>query len=57
MEKFIPNIEKSNKELIKDLLMQKSFIGTGSNMICRSEIVRQINGFDENLGDTKTLNS
>lgn len=47
MEKFIPNIEKSNKELIKDLLMQKSFIGTGSNMICRSEIVRQINGFDE----------
>lgn len=49
IQKFIPDIEKDNKELIKELLMQKSFIGTGSNMICKKSIINEINGFDESF--------
>lgn len=44
----VPNINnKSIKELQIDLLEQKSFFGTGSNMICKREIVNYIGGFDE----------
>lgn len=31
----------------KDLLMQKSFFGTGSNMFFRADILKKLNGFDE----------
>lgn len=44
---IIPDLNKPIKELIIDLLMQKSFIGTGSNMICKKRIIERINGFDE----------
>ncbi len=44
-----------SKTLIKLLLLEESFIGTGSNMICRSEIVKKINGFDETFTRNQDL--
>lgn len=45
-----PNVNnKSISELQCDVLSQQSFIGTGSNMICKTELVKKINGFDENF--------
>lgn len=44
------NIESfKNTELIYILLNQKSFFGTGSNMICKKSIIEEINGFDESF--------
>lgn len=45
-KRSIPIIAKCKSQLILDLLLQKSFIGTGSNIICKSSIVREIGGFD-----------
>lgn len=43
-----PNINnKSISRLQCDVLSQKSFIGTGSNMVCKVELVKEIGGFDE----------
>ena len=47
--------EINKKNLIKLLLMEKSFIGTGSNMICKSNIVKKINGFDESFTRNQDL--
>lgn len=46
---IIPNVNKSNRELQIELLNQKSFFGSGSNIICKKEIVDKINGFDESF--------
>lgn len=45
-KKDIPVI-KSNKEMQYDLLSQKSYFGTGSNIIVRKELIDIIKGFDE----------
>ncbi len=43
-----PNISDKNVQKLQcDILSQKSFIGTGSNMVCRTKLVREIEGFDE----------
>lgn len=34
---------------VYELLRQKSFFGTGSNFLCKSEFVRDIGGFDESF--------
>ncbi len=47
LKKGKPNINLSNYDLQKKLLKQESFFGTGSNLICKSDIVKKINGFDE----------
>lgn len=44
---IVPNLSKDITKLQIDLLNQKSFFGTGSNIICRKEIVTKIKGFDE----------
>lgn len=46
-KKVIPNLNYSNEKLQYKLLCQESFFGTGSNIICRTEIVNKIQGFDE----------
>lgn len=38
-----------------DLLEQKSFFGTGSNMFFRAEAIKNINGFDENFKRNQDL--
>jgi len=43
---YYPTI-KNKKDLILGLLNQKSFFGTGSNLICKTSIVKKISGFDE----------
>lgn len=46
----IPEVDKySFKDLQIQLLKQNSFFGSGSNIVCRREIINQINGFDENF--------
>ncbi len=45
-KKIIPDVNKSIPQLILDLLLQKSFIGTGSNIVCKSSIIREVGGFD-----------
>ncbi|MBS6642771.1 MAG: glycosyltransferase family 2 protein [Clostridiaceae bacterium] len=46
----IPELDKcSIKDLQILLLKQDSFFGTGSNIVCRREIINQINGFDESF--------
>ena len=47
--KKMPDFNYSNKELQYMLLCQESFFGTGSNIICRKDIVNKINGFDVNF--------
>ena len=46
-KKIHPIEETDNKELIYKLLCIDSFFGTGSNLICRKDIIEKINGFDE----------
>lgn len=41
------NYATKNGEFSKDLLMQKSFFSTGSNLFFRANILRELNGFDE----------
>lgn len=46
--KKIKKQKKYNKRnMIYSLLCQKSFIGTGSNIVCKKSIINTINGFDE----------
>lgn len=47
--KYISNNESNKYILIERLLKQDSFFGTGSNLVCRKEIVDEINGFDESF--------
>ncbi len=49
IQKKMPGLDKNINELIYELLNQKSFIITGSNMVCKTEIVKLISGFDENF--------
>lgn len=44
--KSIFNATKSGN-LQKDILMQRSFMKTGSNMFFRTEVIKNMNGFDE----------
>lgn len=46
-KKKMPDLNRSIKSLQYAILCQKSFFGTGSNIICKQEIVNKINGFDE----------
>lgn len=49
---------KGNDNFQKDLLMQKSFFGTGSNMFFRAECLKKLNGFDERFArhqDTEVM--
>lgn len=46
-KKIIPNVEFSSKELQIKLLNQKSFFVTGSNIICKKDLIDKIHGFDE----------
>ena len=47
LKERIPNLNKEKEKLILELIKQESFIGTGSNIVCKKEIVDKINGFDE----------
>lgn len=48
VQKVIHPIEETNnKELIYKLLCIDSFFGTGSNLICKKDIIKKIKGFDE----------
>ena len=51
----IPNLEVSKKELIFQLLKQESFVGSGSNIVCKREIIDKINGFDEKFSRHQDL--
>lgn len=44
---IVPSLSKDITKLQIDLLNQKSFFGTGSNIICKKKIVTKIKGFDE----------
>lgn len=46
-KRYLPKSLKPKSELQYDLLCQKSFFGTGSNIICKKDIINKINGFDE----------
>ena len=46
-KKIIPQIDKSIKNIQLELLNQKSFFATGSNIVCKKVLVDEINGFDE----------
>ncbi len=54
-KKVIPNINKQFKELQLNLLNQKSFFGTGSNIVCKKTIVEKIKGFDENFARNQDI--
>lgn len=41
------NYAEKKGELTKELLMQKSFFTTGSNLFFRANVIKELNGFDE----------
>ncbi len=45
-KRIIPLIDVEIKKIQNDLLYQKSFFATGSNIVCKLELVKKINGFD-----------
>ena len=50
IDKLIPNISSDSIfDLQTKLLSQNSFIGTGSNIVCRKSLVDKIDGFDINF--------
>ena len=46
-KQVIPDVKCSKRDLQIKLLNQNSFFGTGSNIICKRELVEKINGFDQ----------
>ncbi len=49
LKKKIPDIDINRKKCELELLKAKSFFGTGSNIICRKDLIQKINGFDESF--------
>lgn len=48
VSEIIPDIVDLQLEALQILLLkQQNFFGTGSNLICRKELINKINGFDE----------
>ena len=45
----VPDIDSNRKKCEFNLLKAKSFFGTGSNMICKRELVNKIGGFDSSF--------
>ena len=45
----IPDVDKNRKKCELELLKAKSFFGTGSNIICKKDIIQKIGGFDESF--------
>ena len=45
--KNIPNLDNSISDMQYQLLCIKSFFGSGSNLVCKTNIVNKIKGFDE----------